>query len=639
MFELTVRLIGAGLVTFAAGMLDATVFDFAWKILLFFGVYSLVGYQLELRNMKNAGIAGFIAVADAIIIALLLGSVNRIDDLGFLALAPCAYAAARYGSMPTAMAPLAATGLISSSMVMLGKPPTAILMVQAGAVLLVGLLMNHRRIIVTVNGNEQASIPVFETEKTSEPEDVIELRASYRELREKVRDLETSGRRDRVCCQLYETKMAKDDSYFKRFARKVKDLCKVESVTLYTLSQFADTMVVRSSAGEANANLQDAALPIDTRLSQAQLQDRVQSALTALIGHENKGLIANVLLTLHGRVTGMLVLHDPNPIRLSAGKDVAESMSGFIASMLYDESKRAEQERRLKETELLYEIATICNGADTPNNLAARVVREVETIIDTDHLSIHWLDDGYSIMAAHMGATYQALDAVSFANGPGLDGWLSVGAPELNMIDISKDARCNSEISLKMRIGSLCVVPIQFSDKPFGFVCATTCRTGGLDTPEIETLRVVAAEMGQALARLMSASEPQAGLMTPREFQSRIQEQGEGCIVALETLRKKQLSETFGRPAIEHAQRQLALRIRSKLPTGGCICRRSQGDYAVYLPGCNEPFARSWANEIAALASMIGLRTPDGKSRIPLAVRGKAAKIEKTQQITEEVGS
>jgi GGDEF domain-containing protein len=266
-------------------------------------------------------------------------------------------------------------------------------------------------------------------------------------------------------------------------------------------------------------------------------------------------------------------------------------------------------------------------------------VREVETIIDTDHLSIHWLDDGYSIMAAHMGATYQALDAVSFAHGPGVEGWLSVGAPELNMIDISKDARCNSEVSLKMRIGSLCVVPIQFSDKPFGFVCATTCRTGGLDTPEIETLRVVAAEMGQALARLRSAGEPQAGLMTPREFQQRVQEQGEGCIVALETLRKKQLSETFGRPAIEHAQRQLALRIRSKLPSGGCICRRSQGDYAVYLPGCDEPFARSWANEIAALASMIGLRTPDGKSRIPLAVRGKAAKIEKTQQIVEEVGS
>lgn len=639
MFELTVRLIGAGLVTFAAGMLDSSVFDIAWKASLFFGLYSVIGYQLELRNIKNSGIAGFIAVADAIVIALLLASINRIDDFGFLTLAPCAYAAARYGSMPTAMAPLAATGLISASMVMQGKPPTPLLLIQAGSVLLVGLLMNHRRIIVTVNGNTAHEKVEYEDEKPAETEDVIELRENYRQMMDKVRELELSGRRDRVCCQLYETKLAKDDTYYKRFARKIKELCKVESVSLYTLSQFADTMIVRSSIGDMSPNVQDAALPIDTRMSQAQLHDRVQTALTALIGYEKKSTIANVLLSLHGRVTGMIVLHDGSPIRLAAGREVAENMSGFVASMLYDESKRADQERRLKETELLYEIATICTGADTANNLAARIVREVSTIIDTDHLSVHWIDGDYSIMASHIGATYQPLDAVSFANGPGVDGWLSIGAPELDMIDITKDARCNNEMSLKMRIGSLCLVPIQYSDKPFGFICATTCRTAGIDVPEIETLRVVAAEMGQALARLRSPKESQEGLMTPREFQQYVQSHGAGCIVALETLRKKQLAESFGRPAVEHAQRQLALRIRSKLPVGGCICRRSQGDYAVFLPGCDEPFARSWSNEIAALASMIGLRTPDGKSRIPLAVRGKAAKIEKTQQIAEEVGS
>jgi len=639
MFELSIRLIGAGLATFAAGILDPTAFAIVWKVCLFFGAYSIVVYQLELRGLRNSGIAGFIAVTDAIVIALLLGTVNRIDDLGFLTLAPCAYAAARFGSMPTAMAPLAATGLISSSMVMQGKPPTALLMVQAGAVLLVGLLMNHRRIIITVNGESATERMLDEHDRREEPEDVIELREGYRQLKEKVRELEATGRRDRVCCQLYEAKLARDENYHKRFVRKIRELCKVESVALYTLSQFADTLVVRSTAGDMSANLADAALSVDMRLSQAQLQTRVQEALAAIIGHESKSMVANVLLSLHGRVTGMLVLYDPSPIRLAVGKETAESLSGFVAAMLYDESKRAEQERRLRETELLYEIATICNGADTPNNLAARVVRELDTIIETDHLSVHWLDDGYSIMASHVGATYQALDAVSFANGPGVEGWLSVGAPELDMTDISQDARCNKEMSLKMRIGSLCVVPIQFSEQPFGFICATTCRTGGLDAPEIETLRVVAAEMGQALARLRSASEPQQGLMTPREFQQRVQETGAGCIVVLETLRKKQLSEAFGKPAIEHAQRQLALRIRSKLPVGGCICRRSQGDYAVFLPGCDEPFARSWANEIAALASMIGLRTPDGKSKIPLAVRGKAAKIERTQQIAEEVGS
>ena len=81
MFELTIRLIGAGLATFAAGMLDSSIFDFAWKVALVFGIYSVVAYQLELKGMRNAGISGFIAVADSIVISLMLSKVEHLQDL------------------------------------------------------------------------------------------------------------------------------------------------------------------------------------------------------------------------------------------------------------------------------------------------------------------------------------------------------------------------------------------------------------------------------------------------------------------------------------------------------------------------------------------------------------------------------
>ena len=94
----------------------------------------------------------------------------------------------------------------------------------------------------------------------------------------------------------------------------------------------------------------------------------------------------------------------------------------------------------------------------------------------------------------------------------------------------------------------------------------------------------------------------------------------------LEPIKRNSLIENYGRPAMTHAFRQFATRIRAKLPSGGALCRKGEGGLVVFLPDANEDFAAEWANDAAATASMIGLRTPDGSARIPLPMRAKVAR-------------
>lgn len=138
---------------------------------------------------------------------------------------------------------------------------------------------------------------------------------------------------------------------------------------------------------------------------------------------------------------------------------------------------------------------------------------------------------------------------------------------------------------------------------------------------------MVAAEMHQALLRIQSQPASASGLTLPSEFHALVEEGNEGCLVYLEPLRKEETLARYGAPAFEIALRQLALRLRSKLPAGGALCRRSAGDYIAYLPHLQEQAARNWANEAAATASLIGIAIEEGRKRVPLAVRAKVARI------------
>src|SRR5690349_7045475 len=96
MFELSGKILIAGLLLFASGATGIPDFGVAWKASLAIASLSGFAYQLEHRGYRNPGIAGFFAVTDAAIIAFVVASVGKLDSLGFLVLAPCAFAAMRH---------------------------------------------------------------------------------------------------------------------------------------------------------------------------------------------------------------------------------------------------------------------------------------------------------------------------------------------------------------------------------------------------------------------------------------------------------------------------------------------------------------------------------------------------------------
>jgi hypothetical protein len=193
------------------------------------------------------------------------------------------------------------------------------------------------------------------------------------------------------------------------------------------------------------------------------------------------------------------------------------------------------------------------------------------------------------------------------------------------MPDVRLDDRCPAHAAVKSRTGSYFVLPLVSREEPFGMLTASTRAIGGLDLDAVESFRVAGAELSRALARYDDRADVE-GLMTPQEFQQFVANHS-GCIVTLEPIRHQKVIETVGKSALEYAMRKFVRRVRSRLPIGGAVCRRKTGDCLAFLPGFIEESGTRWANEMAASAALIGLRSPNGATRLPLAFRARVADL------------
>ncbi len=625
MFELAARLLLAGSAVLLSGLVAPEAFDTVWKAAAVSAAHGLVLYALELRGRRNSGVAGVAAAIDATLLAVCLGAARVLEEFGFLVLAPAAYATVRFGIHAAAVAPLAAASLLGPGLAAGNIDPSPKLLLQALAVLAVGLLLNQRRVSESTAFFPVPAAPA--EEEGEEPSALLELRESYRQLKDQFRNLEVRARRDRLVRTLAEAEPSPGQSAAAALAERLRSVAECRSVTLYTLSQDGTRMVVEAVSGQPGANLAERAVAVDVRDSAAAMKDKLQRALRSAFAEDEPPPMANVLLLERGRVVGMVHATAETEDALERAQTALEDAAPYLARRLTEDRRRSLFERRLRETELLYELSSTMAGSSTPNVAAARLVRELFPVLDVDHLSVHWLDDAEPYTASQAGAHLRFLDAMSFAGGPGWIGWKAIGAPELAIFDTGEDARCDAAEFLKRRVRSCCVLPIVDGERLIGAVCAASHRTGGIQESQVRCLRTLAAELGRAVSRMILGRAEPEGLMTPPEFRRAAAQCPEGAFVHLETLRKEALVEAFGRPAIEHALRKLAVRIRSRLPSGGAVCRRDEMDFVVLLPGMSEAAAAQWANEAATYASMIGLRTPDGSTRIPLAVRARVAPL------------
>src|SRR5687767_11584378 len=248
MVELAIRLLAAAGMVLLAGMLGWENFDTVWKTGGFACFYAFCFYAIELKGHKNSGTAGIAACFDACAIAAILASTSSISAFGFLVLAPIAYAAAKYGSMPSAMSPIAAFALLGAEQwANQGAQPSNMVMGHALGVLVVGILLNHRRIVVTVAKplfTQKASV-----HETEEPMAFLELRESFRTLRDRYHELERKSRRDRHAADLRTAQVGDAIRFPKRLAQQLRRLSNADGLSLYTVTDSAGNLTVRAAEG------------------------------------------------------------------------------------------------------------------------------------------------------------------------------------------------------------------------------------------------------------------------------------------------------------------------------------------------------------------------------------------------------
>ncbi len=629
MIEFAFRLIAVGVVVCLSGWFGLPPFDLAWRIGAGYSAVAGLAYLLERKKMMGVGLNSVIAILDSAAIASLLASADLLTKYGYLVLLPCAYITLTRKSYQSAIGPvLAGVVFFVSAMFQPGDPHVS-LYILCGALGLIGSMLGKRVTIVqpriVVPTESDHPVITQNPEDPTQADEFLAVREQFRKLKSAYSDLEKKSRRDRLSVKVLEASFPTGQRFFDELAAKILELTDADAISILTLAEFDDVFIRQGLAGEMNHEIADQAFPMDRSVSIGRVKHSIEKLIISRLP-AGAGAYGNHMLICRSKPIGMIIFRSVDSSRADEIQSLLEEIGASVAALIIEEVEKLRVQRRLIETETLYQLATISSGAADADGLAQRLMREAGDIIHADHFGIYWIQDGEPLLAASTGALIPAFETLSFSTGPGFEGWLRSGAPEMAVFETREDNRCNAAEALKRRIGGFCIIPLAVNAQPFGFLLAATHRAGGLDTPDLITLRIFGSELGQAVSRVSGEENRHEGLVTPNEFQKIAI--GTGSIVQLEPLRKENILEVFGTASFERALKDLSRIVRSRLPSGGAICRRNQGDLLAYLPGIQGEDASRWANEVAASASMVAINAADGSRKTPLGVRAKAAQVE-----------
>lgn len=616
MVELSIRLLVSGLLVFVTGIVAPGEFATALGAAGIHAAAAGLLDRLSARGLMSSKVALLFAALDAGLVGVVLARgvpASYAAVLAPLALVGPALAVRLRGASSSLAMPLAPFALFAAFAI--ARDPLAALLpalacaIAAGAAVLNG---GVRTVTLTI----EAPSPSYEDEDAV----LSDLRLAFRKLREAYRDLEKSSKRDRILAGLGEARLGTEGTQFERVTARLRKLSGADGLVLYTVAQYDDLFVVRAAVGDLAAAQSTQPLEVNAKAAAADVSQGADRLLTTL---RDGAPGTNVPLLHDGHVVGVLAASATEADAVPRIAAALEGVAPWVAGLVVDGTKRESTERRLRETELLYAISTGTDGASGRADLASRAVRELKEILEADHVSISLVENGALVPLASEGVRASILESMSFAGGPGVEGWMRTGAPELVMPDVRNDGRLSPESALRARIGSFVAIPLGIAEGIGAVLCAATARVGGLDLPQIEALRAAAAELARRFAKPLVADE---GLLSPSEFATRLLRGG--ALVTLDPIRLEVHEAAFGKPATAHALRTLAQRVRARLPGGGAACRTGEGRVLVWLPDASEAEAVSWGNEMAAISGTLGLRTPDGTRRIPIALRAKAALLE-----------
>lgn len=626
MFELVTKVLLASIAAGAALGTPSANAPVTVQAAVAFAALAFFSWRLRAREVRLSGVWMAVTAGESLAIAFALAGLGALEALSILALGPVVLGV-RNGAPAGAAAPLSAASLLAAHVALAPSPiPSLGLIGGAIGVLAIGLLLPVPTLEVRLAPEAQApgAADLPPTDRVFPANDeFLELRESYRRLRDAFREQERRGRKDRLLAQLLEARLGGGRGLV-RIAAALRAMTGAESITIYTVAGTGDALVVRGAAGAPPEALGESSVHVDpSRPSAAWLQD-VDAALAALLGDEIRSRTHNIALRRRGQHVGLICLVHGDPAAALEARALVEEVAGEIAGLVVEEGRLDGLVRRTREAELLYEVAGLAGSGQTPTGTAARIVRELGEILDCDHLSVVVLDGDRPVPLATHGALGDYLGALRLPSGPGVAGWRAEGAPEFDTFDARNDLRLEPEEALRRRIGSLAILP--FPGHPTeGYLVAMSHRPGAIDAAARQALRTVAAEIGRVLVR----ADREAGdaLLTPGEFANYLDGK-RGQLVVLEPLHLDEATKTLGRPAVANSLRRLLARLRATLPANGALCRRAEGDLVAFLPDVDAEAAEVWANEASAIAALVGVRAADGSASLPLAIRAKTAVLD-----------
>ncbi len=625
------RLVLAGLMVFIAGVSGVPPFLPIAQLAMLQSAVAIFTFILDRRNLRLPAMSGIIACADAIMIEFALASVIKSPALitfGFLAFAPIIISAARFNANPFLMAPVASAGLVVAHMANNGwHLANPNILGCALTFLVVGCLakpMAKSAPVVEYLAYEPPSEPSYDLAHLQVIESHnAELRANYRQLKDAYRDLDRKSRKDRVAAILAEANGVSSQSSYFFLCEKIAEATGAAGVLLYTVATVGDHFIIKGAAGDLNESQLTESLPINTKQSIALVRENADM-LSSMLDPQKPS--ANIVLQHDGKVIGILTITGKDRDQLFEAQESLQTCTSLVSSMVLEAQQRDGMKRRLTEVEVLYAVVSNAEGACTRSEIAARIARDFQEVLQIEHLSISSIEDEESRVLALEGRELNLLGSMTFENGGGLVGWLNNGSPEIIIADARTNSLLPSDAIVRNRIGSYVIIPIPGENGPVGFVTAASGRIGGIDATEVSTLRSASAELSRLFAKPEDHDAIDEGILSPRKFVEAVGK-SEGVMITLIPLQYKEYERRFGKPAIAHAMRTLGLRIRPHVPAGSLMCKHPDGLIMVYLLGGEKEFASTWANDIVAKGIGADLKTPDGSAKMPLQLRAKVASL------------
>lgn len=587
------------------------------------GAFAISAFALALSQAHGIPVAkrranmNLLACLDTCFVASAISIAHLLPTWGWLAAVGGVIGVLR-GANPNLLAPIVAGSIVVGAGLNLGSgpyPTECLLQALFGAIPFAILSGNHEYLVSLRRIAKLSELP----EETPEEDDLLFTRERYRQTCEKLARAERQAQKLSRIAEFQNLRGLPHDKVIPTLLYKLKELAEVSHVELYTISTTQGVACLRTYSGKRKVAGIAKSIPIDTSLM-ANVTDQIGEAIRAQSPVEPP---VNIPLVHAGRSIGLLALYgddvDREPLR-----KLGEQVGSVIAEIIGENDERVAIAARAKQAEFLYDLAVVERGEQTPHEVCQAVIAELASLYRLDQISICAFTNGELRIDCTTASTETFVTSLRFDNALGLGGWISNGVPDIWIKDTqSPESPCDATAASRHRIGSYLLLPLVVGSSLFGTLELWSSAGGSITEPMIDSAKMVAQEACRAIERLLGQSQPQ--LLKEQEFAVRFKNSKNGHFVILEILKRGQIVDQIGRPALRHVHRKLKFRLLSKLPSGGFMCAQKSEGFLAYLPTENLTEAESWANDAVTTASLLGIQSETGSHRIPVALRAKVA--------------